>query len=135
MTGRTEDGATMRPTEGETPVDDAEVAKLSAEFGLAGCSGVTRLRDTRTDEFIAQSWRVRDSDRCNSGWVDRQGRYSILKFLDVSQAERNRLPWLCSEDGAHISECVSQGAEPTLLMRQPRDADYIVFHRITKIAK
>jgi hypothetical protein len=119
---------------GETPVSDKEAAKLSTEFGLVGCSGVTRLRNTSAEGYLVRSWRVRGGARCFDGWADRQGRYSIFLHLDKSQSERDRLPWLCSETGAHVAECVSQGTTPSLLIRRPRFADHIVLHRITKVA-
>ncbi|WP_147414263.1 hypothetical protein [Sphingomonas gilva] len=128
-----------RPTttvaEKETPVSDRDAAKLSREFGLSGCSGVTRLRDVEGDGHFAASWRVREGERCFQGWSERQQRYSILEHLDVSQDERDRLPWLCGESGSHVAECASQGSDRTLLIEQPRGADFLLFRRITKAAK
>lgn len=135
VTDGAEDSTRLEPSRGEMPVSKAEAANLAAEFGLAECSITARLRDTRSDEISIQSWRVQDSGQCNRDWVDRQGQSSIFKVIDTSQVERDQLPWLCSENDAHVSECVSQGVEPTLLIRQQRLSEYLVFHRITKIAK
>jgi hypothetical protein len=107
---------------------------LSREFGLSECSGVTRLRDVRSDGYYAQSWRVRGGKRCFEGWLERQQRYSILEHLNVSQVERDRLPWLCSETGSHVSECSNQGTDIILLIQQPRYAEFILFRQITKVS-
>lgn len=123
------------PTLGiETPVSDDEAARLSREFGLADCSEITRLRDHRAQRYFAESWRVRDGTQCFNDFADRQERYSLLAHLDASQAERDRLPWLCDEDGAHVAQCSSQGQGVILLIEQPRYAEYLLLRRIRKVA-
>lgn len=128
-------GPATAQAESEMPVSDDETAKLSSEFGLAGCSGVTRLRDVRSEEYFAQSWRIRGGEQCFRGWSERQERYAILAHLNASQAERDRLPWLCSETGDHVAECASQGTDDTLLIQQPRDAEFILLRRIKRVSE
>lgn len=119
--------------EPESPVNKDQAAALSKEFGLTGCSAVTALREVSADGYLIKSWRVRGGTECFNQWNDRQERYSLLAYLDVSQEERDRLPWLCSETGGHVAACRSQGTDITLLIEQPRSAEFILFRRITKI--
>lgn len=94
---------------------------------------MTQLRNTRSNDYVAESWRARDNGKCYNEWLLRQDRYSTLKHLDVSQVQRDSLPWLCSETGGHVAECVNQGIETSLLIQRQRGADYILLHRITKV--
>lgn len=119
----------------ETPISDADAARLSGMFDIALCPGVTRLRDVRAGIHLFESWRVPEGEPCASAWGDRWNRYTILRHLDVPQAERDRLPWLCSEAGGHVAQCESQGMEPVLLMQHPRDAPFFLLRRVTTLSK
>lgn len=119
----------------ETPVIGSEAQEVSVQFGLPACSGMTRLLETHVKNAVILSWRVRDNGPCYDAWSERQEKYSILAHLNNTQSELDRLPWLCSETGDHVSECETQGTNPIFVIRQPRSADYIMLHRITRLAE
>jgi hypothetical protein len=119
----------------ETPVRDSEAAELFAEFGLPECSTAARLRDVRSDGYSVESWRVGGPEACFASWADRQRSYSTLTHLDASQSERDVLPWRCGETGSHVAGCVSERTGVTLIIEQPRFAEFLLLRRVTKVSE
>lgn len=121
-----------RPSpEPETAVNDRDAAALRQQFDLPHCAGIRRLRDVREGGVFAESWRVRGDAACFADWARRVQRFTILAQLDKTQAERDRLPWLCEETGGHVLQCSDQGRTTTLVIEQPRFAPFLLLRRIT----